>query len=40
MFMGSNTIKNIFSKLKDDIEFINKDDYQNYLLVVIKKYLE
>ena len=25
MFMGSNTIKNIISKLKDDIEFINKD---------------
>ena len=25
MFMGSNTIKNIITKLKDDIEFINKD---------------
>ena len=25
MFMGSNTIKNIISKLKDDIEFINKE---------------
>ena len=25
MFMGSNTMKNINSKLKDDIEFINKD---------------
>ena len=25
MFMGSNTIKNIFSKLKEDVEFINKE---------------
>ena len=25
MFMGSNTIKNIISKLDDDIEFINRD---------------
>ena len=25
MFMGSNTIKNIISKLEDDIEFINKE---------------
>ena len=27
MFMGSNTIKNIISKLDDDIEFINRDRF-------------
>ena len=40
MFMGSNTIKNIFSKLKEDVEFINKERLSKLTLVVIKKFLE
>ena len=32
MFMGSNTIKNIISKLDEDIEFINKERLSNYHL--------
>ena len=40
MLMGSNTMKSIVEKLDDDIEFIIKKDFQNYLLVGIKKFLE
>ncbi len=37
MFMGSNTIKNIISKLEEDIEFINKDRLSNLTYVGHKK---
>ena len=40
MLMGSNTIKNIISKLDDDIEFINRKDFQNLRMRVIKKFQE
>ena len=40
MLMGSSTIKNIISKLDDDIEFINRKDYQNFLIQVTKKFQE
>ena len=37
MFMGSNTIKNIISKLKGDIEFINKDRLSKLIYTGHKK---
>jgi len=37
MFMGSNTIKKIISKLDDDIEFINKDRFSNLTYAGHKK---
>jgi ATP-dependent RNA helicase SUPV3L1/SUV3 len=37
MFMGSNTIKNIFSKLDGDTEFINRDRLSKLLYVGHKK---
>ena len=37
MFMGSNTIKNIISKLDDDIEFINKQRFSKLTYVGHKK---
>ena len=37
MFMGSNTIKNIISKLDGDIEFINKDRLSKLIYVGHKK---
>jgi ATP-dependent RNA helicase SUPV3L1/SUV3 len=41
MFMGSNTIKNIISKLDDDIEFINRNRLSKLsLMQVIKKFQE
>ena len=40
MFMGSNTIKNIISKLDDDIEFITEIDCLNFRTLVIKKFQE
>ena len=40
MLMGSNTIKKIISKLNDDIEFINRERFQNLHMQVIKKFQE
>ena len=40
MFMGSNTIKNIISKLDDDVEFIDRNRLSNFLIQVIKKFQE
>ena len=40
MLMGSNTIKNIISKLDEDTEFINKDRLSKLHMLVIKKFLE
>ena len=40
MLMGSNTIKNIISKLDGDIEFINRERFQNLHMQVIKKFQE
>ena len=40
MLMGSSTIKNIISKLDEDIEFINRERLSNLPTLVIKKYLE
>ena len=40
MFLGSNTIKNIISKLDEDTEFINRERFLNYLMWGIKKFLE
>ena len=37
MFMGSNTIKNIISKLDDDIEFINRNRLSNLTYAGYKK---
>ena len=37
MFMGSNTIKNIISKLEDEIDFINKDRLSKLTYVGYKK---
>tara|TARA_A100001015_G_scaffold173737_1_gene193118 strand:+ start:1744 stop:2832 length:1089 start_codon:yes stop_codon:yes gene_type:complete len=37
MFMGSNTIKNIISKLDDDIEFINRKRYSKLTYAGYKK---
>ena len=41
MLMGSNTIKNIITKLDGDIEFINREiGCRNLHIQVIKKFLE
>ena len=40
MLMGSNTIKNIISKLNDDIEFINRNRLSKLTYAGHKKYLE
>ena len=40
MFMGSNTIKNIISKLNDDVEFINRERLSKLHMLDIKKYQE
>ena len=40
MLMGSNTIKNIISKLDGDIEFINRERLSKLHMQVIKKFQE
>ena len=40
MFMGSNTLKSIISKLDDDIEFINRNRLSKLSYAGHKKYLE
>ena len=40
MFMGSNTIKNIISKLDDDVEFMNRSRLSKLFIQVIKKFQE
>ena len=37
MLMGSNTIKNIVSKLDDDVEFIDRNRLSNFHMLGIKK---
>ena len=40
MLMGSNTIKNIISKIGDDIEFVNRSRLSKISMLVIEKFQE
>ena len=39
MFLGSQIMKNMISKIIPETNFVEQKDFQNFLIMVIKKFL-